>query len=141
MQSLCVYEYSSDLKFQYLFDQITGINDKVTGINNNLNIGLLGIGSLFVVVVTFGVYFNVSMERMTAENRENRRIDREEMIADKAEMKAVTQANKMEARIMSFVPFMIAIAAIVIPFLTPRIAEQSDPSHQSIVDCLVICRH
>ena len=55
---------------------------------------------------------------MTNENRENRRIDGEKR-ADKAEMKAVTRANKVEARIMSFVPFMIAVAAIVIPTLPP----------------------
>ena len=59
------------------------------------------------------------MVKMSNKNRENRRIDRLERRADKAEMKAVPRANKMEARIMSFVTLVIAVAAIVIPKLPP----------------------
>jgi hypothetical protein len=65
----------------------------------------------FVVVVSFGGYFVYS-------SRENRKIDKEEMRIAMAEMNAVTEANKIEGRIMTLITFIIAIAAIVIPLLS-----------------------
>ena len=116
---------SPDLKFQYLFDQVTGLNEKV----GTISYFVLG---LYVVASVFAAW----MVKVNDENRENRRIDQEEMRInreedkeemrinreeDKEEMrmnrkedKEEMKANKVEAQLMSLLSLVFALAAILI---------------------------
>jgi len=105
---------SPDLKFQYLFDQVTGLSEKV----GSISYFVLG---LYVVASVFAAW----MVRVNDENRENRQVDQEEMRMnrkeDKEEMrmkrtedKEEMKANKVEAQFMSLLSLVFALAAIVI---------------------------